>query len=150
MRTRRFVTFGLFAVLACVSAFVSCKQRLANYTFNSNRLVTIEISPENASKCDVDFPVAFMRMRNNNKIGWASADNAYTVHFVSYAGGPSPENPFNPSVNDVQVPAGGKSALQQLQNTPSGGYYEYEIHDANNNVCKTADDDRDTGLNIKR
>ena len=149
MKKSRFVTFALFATLSCISAFVSCKQRQANYSFNSNRLVTIEVSPDDASKCDVDFPVSFMRLRNNAKIAWASADNAYTVHFVSYPLGPSPENPFNPPV-DIQVPASGKSALQTLQNSGSGGYYKYEIHDANNNVCKTADDDRDIGLNIKR
>jgi hypothetical protein len=149
MRTRR-STFGLFAALTCISAFVSCKQQLANYSFKSDRLVSIAVSPDDARKCDVDFPVSFMRMRNNAKIGWASDDNAYTVHFVSYPGGPSPENPFNPTVNDIQVPAGGKSALQKLQNSGSGAYYKYEIHDANNSVCKTADDERDTGLNVKR
>lgn len=149
MRTRRFVSFAWFAVLACIIALVSCKERLATYSFNSNRLVTIEISPDDATKCEVDFPVAFMRMRNNNRIGWASADNAYTVHFVSYAGGPSPASPFI-SQADIPVPAGGKSTLQQLQTGGSGGYYEYEIHDSQNNVCKPADDDHDTGLNIKR
>lgn len=111
--------------------------------------MTIAVSPDDATKCDVDFPVAFMRERNYKKIGWASDDNSYTIHFVSYPGGPSPENPFDPPVNDVQVPAGGKSPLQKIQNNSPGAYYKYEIHDTHNNVCKTADDDHDTGLNIK-
>lgn len=148
MRTRHFINFNLFAALTCISTFVSCKQQLVK-TFKSDRVVSIAVSPDDAHKCDVDFPVAFARIRNNTKIGWESDDNAYTVHFVSYPGGPSPENPFNPPVNDIQVPAGGKSALQTIQNNGSGAYYEFEIRDANNNVCKTADDDRDTGLNIK-
>jgi hypothetical protein len=148
MTTRRFTTFGLFAALICISAFVSCKQQLATYTFKSDRLVTIQVSPDDPKKCDADFPVTFMRVHDNNKVGWASDDNAYTVHFVGYTGGPSPQNPFNPTLDTVQVPAGGKSPLQKLQNR-AAGYYRYEILDANNNRCKKADDDHDTGLNIK-
>lgn len=150
MKTRHFTTFSLFAVLTCISAFLSCKQQqLANFNFKSDRLVTIAVSPDDTTKCDVDYPVAFMRMRNNNKIRWASDDNAYTVHFVSYPGGPSPENPFNPSTNDIPVPAGGKSGLQAIQSSGSSAYYKYEIRAANNHVCKIYDDDHDTGLNIK-
>jgi hypothetical protein len=149
MRTRHFISFSLFAALTCIIAFVSCKQQLVNTSFKSDRVVSIAVSPDNAHNCDVDFPVAFARMRNNIKIGWESDDNAYTVHFVKYTGGPAPENPFNPSVNSIAVPAGGKSALQTIQNSGSGAYYRFEILDANNNVCKTADDDHDTGLNIK-
>lgn len=150
MRTHRFMTFTLFAALTCISTFVSCKPQLVtNYSFKSDRQVTIAVSPDDATKCEVDFPITFVRVRNNSKIRWASDDNAYTVHFVSYPGGPSPENPFNPPSNDVQVPAGQKSAQQRIQSNGSGAYYKFEIHDANNNVCKTADDDRDTGLNIK-
>jgi len=150
MRTRRFMTFTLFAALTSSGALVSCtQQRLANYNFKSDRLVTIAVSPDDANKCEVDFPIVFMRIRNHNKIGWKSDDNAYTVHFVSYTGGPSPENPFNPPANDIQVPAGHESAQQTIQISGLGAYYKFEIHDANNKVCKTADDDHDTGLNIK-
>jgi hypothetical protein len=150
MRTRRFTTFSLCVALTCISAFVSCKQQLVtNSSFKSDRLVTIAVSPDDASKCEVDFPIAFVRVRNNTKIRWKSDDNAYTVHFVSYPGGPSPENPFNPPTNDVYVPAGQKSPQQRIQNSRPGAYYKFEIRDANNSVCKTADDDHDTGLNIK-
>ena len=149
MRTRHFTSFTLLAISICVSAFIACKPKLVgNYSFKSDRLVTIAASPD-PGQCEVDFPVTFIRVRNNSKIRWASDDNAYKVHFVKYTGGPSPENPFSPSLNDIQVPAGQKSSQQTIQNGLSGAYYKFEIHDANNNVCKTADDDHDTGLNIK-
>lgn len=149
MRTRRFNTFTLLAISVCISALIACKPKLvSNYSFKSDRLVTIAVSPDDASKCDVDFPVTFIRARNHSKIRWASDDNAYTVRFVGYVGGPSPANPFN-SQADIQVPAGQKSSQQTIQDGLSGGYYRFEIHDANNHVCKTADEDHDTGLNIK-
>lgn len=149
MRTRRFVTFRLFAALVCISAFVSCKPRLANYSFKSDRLVTIEVSPDDATKCEVDFPVAFMRIKSNKKIAWASDDNAYTVRFVSLNGVNSNATPFT-SQGDIAVPVHGNSGTQTLQDLAPVGYYEYEILNAKNQVCKPADDDHDTGLNIKR
>lgn len=150
MRTRHFIIFSLFAALTCIGAFVSCRQQLTPKSiFKGDRLVSIAVSPDDAQKCDVDYPVAFARRRNNAKFRWGSDDNAYTVHFVSYPGGPSPENPFNPSTNDIPVPAGGKSAAQTIQSSGSSAYYKYEIRAADNHVCKIYDDDHDTGLNIK-
>jgi hypothetical protein len=86
---------------------------------------------------------------------WVSADNEYWVHFTD------PGNPFAPGNDPIDVPPHGKS--QQLAITvpdaeiPQGGkYYKYEIWNQYNSAtnahtkCKDADDDHDTGLNIKR
>ncbi|HUN87973.1 MAG TPA: hypothetical protein VMU28_04245 [Terriglobales bacterium] len=141
------VTLSAVLLTSCSKNQPSIKTNLG---FKADRTISIEVSPTDSAKCDVDFPVAFLRAGNKNKVAWKSDDNDYTVHFVSYSGGPSPENPFDPSTDSVSVPAGNYSKLMKIKiPAGSGGYYKYEILDASNRTCKAYDDDHDTGVNVK-
>lgn len=94
--------------------------------------------------CEVDFPIALV-YSSKHYPRWYGSDNEYWIHFVS-------ASPF--AVDPIDVPAHGKS--NQLDITGPPNYYKYEIWsrpDSGSNphvVCKDANDDRDTGLNVKR
>jgi len=96
--------------------------------------------------CEVDFPVAVVYISKHYP-RWISADNEYWIHFV---GG---KNPFI-GVDPIDVPARGKS--KQLDITGPPDYYTYEIWSqpdtstSQHKTCKGANDERDTGLNVKR
>lgn len=117
----------------------------------NNRLITISASPApDTGKCEVDFPVAFLRYNHNHTVRWASNDNKYWISFVTPDGHPAE----SPLITDkpVVIEAHGKSAMYNVK--PQANYYMYAIFDHDpatnsSNPCKRADDERDTGLNIK-
>jgi len=100
----------------------------------------------------VDFPVAFLRQHGH--VQWASTDNKYWVSFLTIDPPPNytPENPLAPADDPVIVDANNLSKMYNVKLTTK--YYMYAIFDHDpttnpKNPCKTAIDDRDTGLNVK-
>jgi hypothetical protein len=154
MKSRQ-LAFGLVALIALVIAFeVGRRLKMPPVPTPNNRLITISGSPApDTGKCEVDFPVAFLRY-SRNSVQWASADNKYWISFIMINAPPNyqPENPLSPPDEPVVVEPHSMSRIYNVK--PKAGYYMYAIFDhdpATNskNPCKAASDDRDTGLNIK-
>ncbi len=118
-----------------------------------NRLITISASPPpDNGKCEVDFPVAFLRYKHT--VQWASNDNKYWISFLTIdsPSGYTAENPLAPPDDPVVVAPLGVSPTYNVKKKVK--YYKYAIFDHdpatnNKNPCKTATDDGDTGLNVK-
>lgn len=155
MKTRQLM-FGLVGIVGLVIAFEIGLhlQPPAPPAHNpNNRLITISASPPpDNGKCDVNFPVAFLRY--NHSVQWASNDNKYWISFLTIdsPSGYTPENPLAPPDDPVVVNP--QSETQTYHVKPKTKYYIYAIFDHdpatnNKNPCKTAIDDRDTGLNVK-
>lgn len=155
MKTRQ-VVFSLVGIVGLVIAFEIGRhlQIPPPPTRSSHkRLVTISASPPpDTGKCEVDFPVAFLR-QNAHSIQWASDDNKYWISFLTIdpPSGYTPENPLIPPDDPVIVTTNGSKTYKVK---PKTKYYMYAIFDhdpATNpkNPCKAADDDHDTGLNVK-
>ena len=138
MKTRH---LGLTILTSCLILAAACTKQVTNVG-KTNKLITIQAG--GTLGCEVDFPVAVV-YKNKHYPRWASADNEYWIHFV---GG----SPFT-GVDPIDVPPHGKS--QQLDITGLPIYYKYEIWSQPDSAtsphkkCKDADDERDTGLNIK-
>jgi hypothetical protein len=98
----------------------------------------------------VDFPVTLVRYSKKHAITWQSEDNDYWIKFDS--GG----SPIDPSNKSIRVPGGGSNGPNLIPRSAALKYYQYAIYladpDANSQapVCKKADDDHDTGVNVKR
>jgi hypothetical protein len=107
-----------------------------------DRVITVQAG--GTLGCEVDYPVAVMYIAKHYP-RWISNDNEYWIHFVGVS-------PF--SVDPIDVPTHGKS--RQLDITGPPNYYKYEIWSQPDSastphkICKGADDDHDTGLNVKR
>lgn len=134
---------GFILVTSCLALGAGCHKGVTNLT-KSDRLVTIQAGGKLG--CEVDYPVAVV-YAGKHYPRWESADNEYWIHFP---GG----SPFGSGSDPVHVPPHHKS--QQLDVTgPFPNYYKYEIWNQfdsstnTHNKCKDADDDHDTGLNIK-
>jgi hypothetical protein len=156
MKTRQ-LAFGLVGIVGLVIAFeLGLHLQAPPPPHNpNNRLITISASPAaDTGKCEVDFPVAFLRYNLNHSVQWASNDNKYWISFlkVDSPTGYTPENPLAPPDDPAVIEAHSMSRTYQVR--PKAGYYKYAIFDhdpATNskNPCKAAEDDKDTGLNIK-
>jgi hypothetical protein len=155
MKTRQ-VVFGLVGIIGLVIAFEvgrHLQTPLPPTRDPSNRVVTISASPPpDTGKCEVDFPVAFLRQ--NKHVQWASNDNKYWVSFliIDPPPGYTPENPLDPPDDPVII--GPNSASRKYKVKVTTKYYMYAIFDHDpttnpQNPCKTAIDDHDTGLNVK-
>jgi hypothetical protein len=131
---------GFIVLASCLGLGTGCNKKVTP-NVKTDKLVTIQAG--GTLGCEVDFPVAVISASKNYP-RWASADNEYWIHFV---GG----SPFG--TDPIHVPQHHKS--QQLDVTGPPNYYKYEIWNQFDSVsnthtkCKDADDDRDTGLNIK-
>jgi hypothetical protein len=138
MKTRQ---VGLTILISCLVLAAACTKRGA-ITEKTDRSVTIQAG--GTLGCEVDYPVAVV-YTNKHYPRWISADNEYWIHFV---GG----SPF-PGVDPIDVPPHGKS--QKLDITGPPIYDKYEIWSQPDSAtsphkkCKDADDDHDTGLNVK-
>ncbi len=147
--------FGLVGIIGLVIAFeVGLHLQAPPPSHNpKDRLITISASPApDRGKCEVDFPVVFLRYNQGHSVQWASSDNKYWISFVSDDGTPV-ESPLAPPHNPVVIEAHGASRVYNVK--PKEGYNMYAIFDHdpstnNKNPCKTATDDHDTGLNIKQ
>jgi hypothetical protein len=151
MKTRHLVV-GLLGIIALAAAFELGfrLQRFVHPTSNGTRLITISASPAPDTGCEVDFPVAFLRYGQHHSVQWASSDHGYWVSFLTTN---PPDNPLVPADDPVVIPLGSSSKTYQVK--AKAGYYMYAIFDHdptinNQNPCKAATDDRDTGLNVKR
>jgi hypothetical protein len=147
--------FGLVGIVGLVIAFeIGLHLQAPPPPHNpNNRLVTISASPPpDTGKCEVDFPVAFLRYNQNHSVQWASNDNKYWISFLAVDPPPG-YTPLAPPDDPVIVEP--KSLSKMYNVKPKAGYYIYAIFDHdpstnNKNPCKTATDDHDTGLNIKQ
>jgi hypothetical protein len=147
--------FGVVGIVGLVIAFeIGLHLQAPPPPHNpSNRIVTISASPPpDTGKCEVDFPVAFLRYNQNHSVQWASNDNKYWISFLTVDPPPG-YTPLAPSDDPVIVEP--KSLSKMYNVKPKTGYYMYAIFDHdpstnNKNPCKTATDDHDTGLNIKQ
>ena len=156
MKTRQ-VVFGLVGIIALAVAFEVGRRwnlQMETLTLNPNkdRRVTISASPDNIGKCEVDYPVAFLRQKN--RVQWASNDNKYWVSFLTIDAPPgyTPENPLVPTDDPVVVDPNHPSKLYNVKLATK--YYMYAIFDHDptadpKNPCKAAVDDHDPGLNVK-
>jgi hypothetical protein len=137
MKTRHFC---LIVLTSCFALATACTRREPT-DIKKDKWITIQAG--GTLGCEVDYPVAVVYVKKHYP-RWISADNEYWIHFV---GG----SPFG--VDPLDVPAQGKS--QQLDLTGSPNYYKYEIWSQPDSAtgphkkCKDADDDHDTGLNVK-
>jgi hypothetical protein len=135
--------FALTILISCLVLATACTKKPTNFVLKTDRLVTIRAG--GTLGCEVDYPVAVV-YKGQHYPRWKSVDNKYWIHFV---GG----SPF-PGVDPIDVPSHGES--KQIDITgPAPNYYKYEIwsqYDSStgqNKKCKDADDDHDTGLNVK-
>ena len=144
--------FGLLGIVGIALAFV-IGLRLRPPGHNANKRV-ITISALGPGKCDVDFPVTVLHYGKGHTVRWASTDNKYWISSISKesSSGSGPNNPLVPPDDTVVVdPTQGSSEYHVTSTT---NYYMYAIFDHdpttnNQNPCKSATDDRDTGLNVK-
>jgi hypothetical protein len=125
---------------SCLILFPACSKKVPPGGTKVDRLVTIQAG--GTLGCEVDYPIAVVYMSKHYP-RWSSADHEYWIHFAK--GSPFP-------VDIIDVPSHGIS--RQLDITGLPKYYTYEILSADSNggqkICKAADDDHDTGLNVKR
>ena len=132
---------GLTILTSCLVLAAACTNRVT-VVQKSDRTVTIQAG--GSLGCEVDYPIAVVYVTKHYP-RWISADNEYWIHFV----GGSPLSGVDP----IDVPPHGKS--QKLDITGSPNYYKYEIWSQPDSAtgphkkCKDADDERDTGLNVK-
>jgi hypothetical protein len=155
MKTRQLV-FGLVGIVGLAIAFVVGLHLQAPPPSRNpkDRLITISASPgPDAGKCEVDYPVAFLRYNQGHTVQWASTDNQYWISFREIAAPPgTAESPFENSAYTVIVDSTHPSQKYRLKHKEK--YYMYAIFDHdptlnNQNPCKAANEDHDTGLNIK-
>lgn len=153
MKLPKLTAFGLVGASLLITTQVGCgtqgpsKRPLVS---NPHRLVTISVNVDDNSKCEVDYPVALLRKSKKHDITWGSEDHDYWIKFDS--GG----SPFDPSNTAIKVPGNSTAGPYGISSTAAYNYYKYAIYFANPDgnpqaaVCKTADDDHDTGVNVKR
>jgi hypothetical protein len=108
--------------------------------------VTISSSSTGVSNpCEVDFPVALLRISKHHTIAWAAEDHDFWVAFDS--GSPI-------GTNSIKVASGTETSSFPVTSS-SAGYFMYAVYDSDPsssprpNPCKLATDDHDTGLNVK-
>jgi len=79
MKTRQ-LGFGLVGIVGLLIAFeVGLHLQNPPTSHNPNdRLITISASPApDTGKCEVDFPVVFLRYNQGHTVQWESNDNQY-------------------------------------------------------------------------
>jgi hypothetical protein len=153
MKTRQ-LGFGLVGIVGLVIAFeIGFHLKAPPLSHNpKDRLITISASPApDTGKCEVDFPVVFLRYNQGHTVQWASSDNKYWISFHEVPG--TPESPLDTDEETVMVYLNHPSQNYRVKHKEK--YYIYAIFDHdpstnNKNPCKTATDDHDTGLNIKQ
>jgi hypothetical protein len=138
-----------------------------------DRVVTISQSleppqPGHPQSCEVDFPIVVLRIQKSHKIAWAALDQAqdYWVVFDKGNANANNGNKSNPIGNDtIYVQHTNQTSnfdiTISLSPAVDESYFKYAIYSfdpskappASNPTgypCKTADDDHDTGVNVKR
>ena len=168
MKRQHITVLGLVGIVTLALLQAGCCRRLNEISLiekivrNTNdrvvrdtkdKVVTISVSLDDASKCDVDYPVTFLRIRKDHTITWASADQRY---FVLFQGNVVPVGTTSGTSRNIPVPAGGDTGRLIIKIDPSqAGYFQYAIYTVDPiknptaNPCKKYDEDHDTGLNVK-
>ena len=101
--------------------------------------ISIYTDPTNPSQCFADWPAATLWKAKHQTVRWISDDGLeYTVDFTAPAHG----SPFGQDT--FKVPANGSVPSGVLTGTPR--YYDYQIRDAQNAICKP---NVDPGLYVK-
>ncbi len=153
MKVRNVMALGLVTIVASAVATGCGDHKFAPTPLAKiHRAVTISLVTDNdPSACEVDYPVALLRWGKNHTMNWVSDDHAYWIFFP---GG----SPMGPGFT-IPVPAGGNTGdLSVAKKLASPTYYKYAIYSQDpgpgptpvGNPCKDADDQRDTGLNVKK
>jgi len=155
MKARHVKVLGLITVIAAAIQ-TGCPRgaKVINFTAKKDRVVTISPVTKGVSNpCEVDFPVTLLRKSKNHTMSWAAEDYDYWV--VITTGSP---NPFG-TVNKIKVPMNSVTPVFPVTIDQSylPIYYTYAIYDFDpgdnpdqGKACKRADDERDTGLNVKK
>jgi hypothetical protein len=116
---------------------------------NPHRVVTISSAADSGSNpCEVDYPVTVLKMSKHHTIAWAAEDHDYWIAFDRVKGSPI-------GSNNIKVPKGTQTGRFAIA-TINPDYFIYAIYDVDpttnpqSTPCKSATDDHDTGLNVKR
>jgi hypothetical protein len=153
MNARYVIGLGLVGIGILATVLTGCHRRSGSDSTanilagNPHRVVIISSSsPGVSNPCEVDFPVTLLKISKHHTIRWAAQDHDFWIVFPA-------ENPIGS--NNIKVPSGSKT--DRFKITASDPYYfMYAIYDVDpvahpgSAPCKTASDDRDTGLNVKR
>ncbi len=145
----RHTSLNLLGIIVFIAVQAGCAGSTRNLLAgNPHRVVTISsTSPGVSNPCEVDFPVTLLRISKKHTIAWAAADHDYWILFDAANGSPI-------GTNKIKV---AKGTQTNPYNPSSAGYFMYAIYDFDPSdnpqggaPCKLANDDRDTGLNVKR
>jgi hypothetical protein len=130
VKPRNVIALGLVAIATLMAIQTGCgRGSISNVVAgNPHRVVTISsVSPGVSNPCEVDFPVTLLRISKNHTITWAAEDHDYWILFDRGNGSPI-------GANKIFVAKGGRTSQFPITISP----------------CKRADDEHDTGLNVKR
>jgi hypothetical protein len=137
----RQVVFGVLGLIGLAIAFVVGRYfpPAAPRSIHDKQ---ITVSAGDSGKCYVDSPYLNVSHSSGDHVQWLSADNQYSIRFVSQV---TPLDPPDPTFTfDKNSP----SKVYHLQNKQS--YYPYDVLDQNGKVCKASTDVQDPGLNVKQ
>jgi len=146
-------SIGLVVLLASIFIVeAGCKnpQNPNILAANPHRVVTISsVSPGASNPCEADFPVTLLTRHKNQTIAWAAADHDYWIQFAN-------GSPIGADNINIKVPSKGHTDRYSIAPTVTvPQYYMYAIYDvdpttnSSAKACKAANDDHDTGLNVK-
>jgi hypothetical protein len=132
---------------------------------SKHRVVTISYTTGSSGPCEVNFPVSLARV-NKHTIAWVAADHDYWIRWEAKSTTTPPSvvaglNPLVSAPNVIYVPAAVHTPQAYDVTLPtilSEWYFTYAIYDSDPGSsfpapqppCKAYDNDRDTGLNVKR
>ena len=159
---RRYIT--PFTVPAIVILFAlqtsGCQSSKHNFLDSKDRVVTISsVTPGNSNPCEVDFPVTLLEKSKNHTIRWFANDSDYWIVFVANGGFDNPIGIVGRKIYIQNQHSAGPYHVQLVPapSTPHTNpiYFKYAIYNADPDgptkpdACKDADNDHDTGLNVK-
>jgi hypothetical protein len=140
------ISTGCLAVV--LLTMLGCESKVQPAQGSGRDLWTgIYTDPDDATKCDIDFPTQNLSHKKHDQIRWYSADQkAYQVVFEPSPPNPSPGSPFPQQTFVVPTTAGGVKSGEPIPGVL--GYFAYGIKFNNGNVCKDPKS-ADPGVNIK-
>jgi hypothetical protein len=159
---RRYITpFTLPAIVILIGLQTGgCQGSKRNFLDSKDRVVTISsVTPGNSNPCEVDFPVTLLEKGKNHSITWFADDSDYWIVFVGTGGFDNPIGIVGKKLTIQKQHSAGPYYVQLVPapSTPPTNpiYFKYAIYNADPDgptrpvACKDADNERDTGLNVK-
>jgi hypothetical protein len=161
MKRRHVTPLTLPAIVILIALQTGgCQSSKRNFVDSKNRVVTISsVIPGNSNSCEVDFPVTLLEKGKNHTIKWFADDSDYWIVFVPNGGF---DNPIGIVGTKLKIPKQNSAGPYQVQLVPAPStpptnaiYFKYAIYNADPDgptrpvACKDADNERDTGLNVK-